>query len=179
MRWTVNESESSRKHDREDEKKRQEQSRRQFRFGIGYLITSLIALGLFQLFVLTTLSRSAEIAYSEFKRKLADAQIVKVTIGQRGIVGEMKNPKPAGSPPVVPFNTVPATAGDPKLIEELQNANVAYRFERPPNPLVRIFLNLLPLALLGGFSNIAYRRAARAPCGALGVKFCLRHCIAT
>ena len=131
----MNEPESSpRKHDRDDEKKRQEQSRRQFHFGISYLITSLIVLWLFQLFVLTPLTQNTEIPYSEFKKKLADAQIVKVTIGERGIVGEMKNPKPDGTPPVVPFNTVPAPAGDPKLIEELQNANVTYQLRAPTEP---------------------------------------------
>ena len=166
----MNEPESSpRKHDRDDEKKRQEQSRRQFHFAISYLITSLIVLWLFQIFVLTPLTRSTEIPYSEFKKKLADAQIVKVTIGERGIVGEMKNPKPDGTPPVVPFNTVPAPAGDPKLIEELQNANVTYHFERPPSPLGGILLNLLPLVLLGGFWYMAYQRAGGAAGGMGGI----------
>jgi len=159
---------SPRKHDREDEKKRQEQSRRRFRFGISYMITSLIVLWLFQIFVLTPLTRNTEIPYSEFKKKLAAAQIVKATIGERGIVGEMKNPKPDGSPPVVPFNTVPAPAGDPRLIEELQNANATYRFEPPPNPLGGILLNLLPVALLGGFWYMAYRRAGGAAGGGIG-----------
>jgi len=166
----MNEPESSpRKHDREDEKKRQEQSQRRFRFGISYLITSLILLSLFQLFVLTPLARRSEIPYSEFKKKLADAQIVDITISERGIVGEMKNPKPDGSSAVVPFNTVPAPAGDPKLIEELQNANVTYQFERPPNPLGGILLQyLLPLALLGGFWYLVYQRAGGAAGGGLG-----------
>ena len=157
------------KHKREDEKKRQEQSQRQLRFGISYLITSLVLLWLFQLFVLTPLTRKAEIPYSEFKKKLADAQIVKITIGERGIVGEMKNPKADGSSPVVQFNTIPAPAGDPKLIEELQNANVTYQFERPPNPLGGILLNLLPLALLGGFWYMAYQRAGGASGGLGGI----------
>ncbi|HUL10653.1 MAG TPA: ATP-dependent zinc metalloprotease FtsH [Methylococcaceae bacterium] len=166
----MNEPESSqRKHDRDDEKKRQEQGRRQFHFGITYLITSLIVLWLFQQFVLNPLTPSTEIPYSEFKTKLADAQIVKVTIGGRGIVGEMKNPKPDGAPPVVSFNTVPASGGDPKLIEELQNAKVTYSFERPPNPLAGILLEyLLPLALLGGFWYMAYRRGGVAAGGGLG-----------
>jgi len=163
---------SSKKQDRGNEKKRQEQSRRQFRFGVSYLITSLILLWLFQVFVLSPLARNTEIPYSEFKRKLADAQIVKVTVGERGIVGEMKNPKTGGSPPVVPFNTIPAPAGDPKLIEELQNANVTYRFERPPNPIGGLLLSyLLPLALLGGFWYMAYRRAGGGAGGGLGAIF--------
>ena len=160
---------SPKKHDREDEKKRQEQSRRQFRFGVSYLITSLVVLWLFQVFVLTPLARNSEIPYSEFRKKLADAQIVEVTIGERGIVGEMKNPKPNGTPSVVPFNTIPAPAGDPKLIEDLQNAKVNYRFERPPNPLGGILLQyLLPLVLLGGFWYMAYRRAGGAAGGGMG-----------
>jgi cell division protease FtsH len=167
----VNEPESSpKKNNRDDEKKRQEQSRRQLRFGISYLITSLILLWLFQLFVLNRQTRSTEIPYSEFKKNLANAQIVTITISERGIVGEMKNPKPGGSPPTVPFNTVPAPAGDPKLIEELQKANVTYRFERPPSPLAGILLNLLPLALLGIFWYMAYRQAAGAG-GGLGGMF--------
>jgi cell division protease FtsH len=163
---------SPKKHDRDDEKKRQEQSRRQFRFGVSYLITSLVVLWLFQVFVLTPLARNSEIPYSEFRKKLADTQIVEVTIGERGIVGEMKNPKPDGSHPVAPFNTIPAPAGDPKLIEDLQIAKVNYRFERPPNPLGGILLQyLLPLVLLGGFWYMAYRRAGGAAGGGMGSIF--------
>ena len=159
---------SSKKRDRDDEKKRQEQTRRKFHFGISYLITSLIMLWLFQLYVVDRQTRSAEIPYSEFKKDLASAQIVKTTIGDRGIVGEMKNPKGGGSPPTVPFNTVPAPAGDPKLIEELQNANVTYNFQRPPSPLGGMLPNLLPLLLLGGFWYVAYRRAGAGAGGGLG-----------
>jgi cell division protease FtsH len=165
----VNES-SPKKQGPDDEKKRQEQSRRQWHFAIGYLITSLIALWLFQRFILTP-ARNTEIPYSEFKTKLAGGQIVRVTIGQGGITGEMKNPKPGETPPVVPFNAVPAPAGDPKLIEELQNANVTYNFERPPNPLGGILLEyLLPLLLLGAFWYMAYQGAGGAA-GGLGSVF--------
>ena len=167
----MNEPESSpRKHDRDEEKKRKEQSRRQIHFGITYVITSLIVLWLFQILVLTPLTKGPEIPYNEFKKKLAGAQIMDVTVGERGIVGEMKNPMPNGTPPAVAFNTVPAHGGDPKLIEELQNANVTYRFERPPSPVGGILLGyLLPLALLGGFWYMAYRRAGGAAGGVGGI----------
>src|SRR5208337_353213 len=132
----MNEPESSpRKGGRDNEKKRREQSRRQLHFAISYLITSLIALWLFQMYVLGP-ARNTEIPYSEFKKKLAANQIEKVTIGERGITGEMKNPKSGGTPAAIPFTTVPAAVpGDPKLIEELQSANVTYNFEHPPSPL--------------------------------------------
>jgi cell division protease FtsH len=161
---------SPRKNDHDDKKKRQEQSRRQWNFVITYLITGLIVLWLFQLFVLAP-TRGTEIPYSEFKTKVAAGQIVKATIGERGIVGEMKNPKPDGTPPVVPFNTALAPAGDPKLIEELQSAKVTYNFEHPPSPLGGILLNLLPLALLGGFWYMAYQRAGGAAGGGMGSIF--------
>jgi cell division protease FtsH len=168
----MNEPQSSpRKHDPNDDKKREEQSRRQFRFVIGYLITSLIVLWLFQLFIMDRQARSTEIPYSEFKRQLADAQIVKATIGEKGITGEMKSSKPGGSSPVVPFSTIPAPGGDPKLIEELQKASVTYNFERPPSPLAGILLNLLPLVLLAGFWYMAYRQAAGAAGGGLSGMF--------
>ncbi len=160
------------KHGRDDEKKRQEQSRRQFRFGISYLITSLIFVWLLQVLLVNPLIRGAELPYSEFKKKLADAQIVAVTIGDGGIVGEMKNPKPNGSPATIPFNAVPAPGGDPKLIEELQNANVTYNFEHPPNPIAGVLLQyLLPLALLGAFWYFAYGRMGSGAGGGLGSVF--------
>jgi len=167
----MNEPESSpRKRDPDAEKKRQEQTRRQLRFGVTYFIASLIVLWLFQLFVLPLLIQSTEIPYSEFRKKLADAQIVQVTVGERSITGEMRNPKPGGAPSVVSFNAVPSPAGDPKLIEELQNANVPYHFERPPSPLGGILLQyLLPLAVLGGFWYMAYRRVGGAAGGTGGI----------
>jgi len=161
---------SSGKPNHENDKKRTEHSQRQFQFGVGYLITSLIALWLFPLLFVST--QSKEIPYSEFKTKLANSQIVNVTIGERELVGEAKNPKPNASPAVIPFTAVPAPAGDPQLIQELQAANATYQFKRPANPLGGILLGyLLPLLLLGGFWYMAYKRAAAAGRGGLGGVF--------
>ena len=159
------------KPDRDDKKKREEQQSRQLRYGFTYLITSLVLLWLFQVFVLAPLTRRSEIPYSEFKKKLADGQIVDVTLGQQGIVGQMKNPQPGGSPPTQPFTTIAAPSADPKLIEDLQNAKVTYRFERPPSPLGSILLGyLLPMLLLGVFWYVVYQRAgATGPGGVFGV----------
>ncbi|MFZ0864008.1 MAG: ATP-dependent metallopeptidase FtsH/Yme1/Tma family protein, partial [Candidatus Sulfotelmatobacter sp.] len=112
---------SPRRPDPEKDKKHQEESRRQARFSISYLLVSLFFLWLFQVLVLTPLvNRKTEIAYSDFKKKLANSQIVEVTIGDRSIEGVMKNPKADGSPATIPFNSVFVSAGDPKLIEDLQ-----------------------------------------------------------
>ncbi len=158
------------KNDRDDEKKRQEQSRRRIQFAITYLIASVLVLWLFPLLFLNQAARTSEIPYSEFKQKVAAGQIVDATIGERSIVGEMKNPQQGKSPATVPFNTIPAPAGDSQLIEQLQNANVTYLFEHPANPLGGILLgNILPLLLLGAFWYMAYKGAAGAGGGLGGV----------
>jgi cell division protease FtsH len=159
------------KRDPEDEKKRQEKTRRHIRFGISYLITSLLALWLFQQFVLRpVIVRSVEIPDSEFKQKLADGQIVKATIDDNDILGEMKNPKPNASPAIVPFDTIAKPASDPNLVEELQDAGVSYTFQRPPSPVGSFLLSwLLPIALLGGFYYMAYRRMGGTAGGMGGI----------
>jgi len=157
----MNEPERPPRRQDDDKKKRAEQSRRQWHFVVTYLIASTIVLWLFQLYMASR-AQGTEIPYSDFKTKLAAGQIVKVTIGERGIVGEMKNSHPGTAPPTVPFNTIPAPTGDPKLIEELQSAKVTFNFEHPPSPLGGILLNLLPLVLLGGFWYMAYQRAGGA-----------------
>lgn len=121
------------------------------RFGISYLITTLLVLWLFQQFVLRPATvRSVEIPYSDFKQKLSDGQIVKATIDDNDILGEMKNPKPDASPAVVPFDTIAKPASDPNLIEELQDAGVSYNFQRPPSPVGSFLLSwFLPITLLG------------------------------
>jgi len=166
---------SPRRPDPEKDKKHQEESRRQARFSISYLLVSLFFLWLFQVLVLTPLvNRKTEIAYSDFKKKLANSQIVEVTIGDRSIEGVMKNPKADGSPATIPFNSVFVSAGDPKLIEDLQNAGISYRFQRPPNPVGGLLAAyVLPLVLLGGFWYLAYRRAggSTAAGGGLGSIF--------
>jgi cell division protease FtsH len=168
-----NEKTTPKKPDPEEEKKRGEQIQRQMRFSLAYLITSLIALWLFQEFILAPLvTQAAEISYSEFKQKLADGQVVKVMIDENSIVGEMKNPDPKASSPTIPFDTVAVPASDPKLVEELQQAGVQYSFQRPPNPVGGLLLSyLLPLALLGGFWYLAYRQTGSGTGGGLGGMF--------
>jgi cell division protease FtsH len=159
------------KRDPENEKKDKDKTSRQIRFGISYLITTLLALWLFQQFILRpAIVRSIEIPYSEFKQKLAAGQIVKATIDDNNILGEMKNPKPKDSPAVVPFDTIAKPSSDPNLVKELQDAGVSYTFQRPPNPVGSFLLSwFLPIALLGGFYFMAYRRMGGAAGGMGGI----------
>jgi cell division protease FtsH len=147
----------------DDKKEHTELAQRRMRYSLSYAITSLIALWLFQQFVLMPLLvQATEIPYSEFKTKLAAGKIVKVTINDSDITGEMKNPDlQATDTLTVPFETVGSPASDPKLVEQLQAANIPYQFQRPPSPVGNFILAyIVPLALLGGFWYVMYRQRA-------------------
>jgi len=157
--------------DRDDEEKRRQRMQRQMRFSISYVITGLIVLWLFQQFVLTPLMiQATELPYSEFRQKLAEGQIVSVRIGETDIVGQMKNPNPGAGPELVPFDTVIIPGGDPNLVEDLQKAGVRFSFQRPPSPAGAFLLSwILPLALLGVFWYVAYRRSSSLGGGLGGI----------
>jgi cell division protease FtsH len=157
------------KPDNDDEKKKQDQGRSQARL-IGFLLTSLFFLWLFQELVLAPwIYHSTEISYSDFQKKLADHQITAVTIGERRIEGVMKGSKPDGSSSTVPFNTIYVAQSDPKLLEELQNAGASYRFQPPPNIIGTVLLSyVLPFILLTVFWSFVFRRAGGVPGGGLG-----------
>jgi cell division protease FtsH len=156
----------------ENGKKKQEEARRQARFSFTYLLASLFFLWLFQDLILSPLvNRTTEIAYSDFKAKVAAHQIEKAIIGDRSIDGVMKVKKPDGSFDSVPFNSAFIRESDPGLIQELQNAGISYRFQRPPNPIGGFLLSyVLPLLVLSVFWYAAYRRAGGAAgAGGLGM----------
>ena len=150
--------------DRKKDNNDPENARRQVGWSLSYLLVNLLFLWLFQVLVLSPLvNRKTEIPYSDFKKRVADHQVVEVMIGDTNVQGTMKNPKTDGSPATVPFNSVFSRGSDPKLLEELQSAGVSYSFQRPPNPVGSMLLSyVLPLVLLGGFWYIAYRRAGAA-----------------
>jgi len=162
---------STQKPDSGNNKKKQEERGRQAVFSVGVFIASMIFVWLFQELILTPwMYATTEISYSDFKQKLADHQITQVTISDRRIEGVMKGKKPDGTPADVPFNTVYSGQSDPKLIEELQDASVSYRFQRPPNPVGSMLLSyVLPLVLLMAFWSLVYRRAGGAAGGGLGI----------
>jgi len=158
--------------DGDDEQKRREQMRRQMRFSLGYIITALITLWLFQEFVLGPVlnQQARQLDYSEFRQKLAAGQIVSVIVGPNDILGQMKNSDPEAKPATVPFDAIFTPGSDPKLVEDLQAAGVKYRFQRPPSPAGALILSwLLPLALIGAFWYFAYRRMSGGAGGLGGI----------
>ena len=101
--------------DKEDKNKKREQAGRQARWSIGFFLTSMLFLWVFQELVLAPwVNRTSEITYSDFKKKLADRQITDITIGERRIEGVMKDRKADGSISTTPFNTVYVAQSDPR-----------------------------------------------------------------
>lgn len=140
----------------DDEKKKQKMRQWQTRFGLSYIIASLIGIWLFQQFILNPLVvREAEIPYSEFKAKLKTGRIANVTIGQDRIIGTLKAPPDTSNTnQPVAFATVAVPNGDPTLIQELDAAGVQYSISPPPSPLGGFLLAYgLPLILIGGYPH--------------------------
>jgi len=154
--------------DPDQEKKRRENTQRQLKYGLSYIIVSLISLWLFQQFILTPLAiQATEIPYSEFKTKLKAGEITQVTITDTRIVGEMKNPTPTGqNDQTLPFTTVAVPNGDPQLLPELDAAGVKYQVQEPPSPIGQFLLAyILPLVVLGGLWYYSYQRMGGAAGG--------------
>jgi cell division protease FtsH len=117
------------------------------------------------------ISGAREIPYSEFRAKLKAGQVVEATIGVDRIEGEMKDETAASdSKATVRFETVAPPDGDPKLLDDLDAAAVTYRVQPPASPLLVMLASwLLPMALIGGFFYLSYRRAGRGAAGIFGV----------
>jgi len=156
-----------------DDPKRRERLEKQMRSTAGYLILAFVAMWAFQEFVLAPLERrSSELSYSDFKHKVAEGKVVEVVIGPSDVVGTLKNPEP-NNPAPVPFATMFASGGDPKLTEELDKAGVKYSFKRPSSPVGGFLIGyILPLGLIFLLYSISSRRASAGlggPGGLFGV----------
>jgi len=157
----------------EDHKERRTLARRRIRDSIAVAVTVLIVLWLLSQFVLKDLLvPTIVIPYSDFKSKLAQGQIVKVTINAADITGEMKNPDLKATGAVtVSFETAGSAASDPKLVEQLQAAGIPYAFQQPSSPVGNfIAAYLVPLALLCAFGYVLYRQRSGGV-GGLGGAF--------
>jgi cell division protease FtsH len=151
---------------------KQTRTGRQLVFSLGFMLTSLLAIWLFQQFVVSTmLAPAREIPYSEFRDKLKTGRLVEITIGTPRITGVMKNPAPTSErDETMAFDTVAPPNGDPKLLEELDTAGVKYRVRAPASPVGEfVVFWLLPLLLLGTLWFSAYRRAGLGGGGVFGV----------
>lgn len=138
---------------------------------IAYIIVGLIALYLFNQFLLGPMTSAQEtLAYNEFKTRLQAGQILTAEISPDEITGTMVAPDTGET---VEFQTNYESGADERLVTELQAAGVDYRFAAPSSPLGSILLSLLPFLLIGVVWYLIFRRVAgaagRGPGGIFGV----------
>ncbi|NLT35241.1 MAG: ATP-dependent zinc metalloprotease FtsH [Gaiellales bacterium] len=141
---------------------------RQLLYLLSYVVIALVALYLFQQFIVGPMSApSTQLEYSAFKAKLAEGQILTAEVGPEQITGTMKNPdaKATGS---LGFKTYSQLGADADLVQELQAAGVKYSFSAPSSAIGSILISLLPFLLIGVFWYFIYRRAARTAGGGMG-----------
>ncbi len=133
---------------------------------VAYIIVALIALYLFQQFLVGPMStRSTEIDYSTFKTKVAEGQVLTAVIGDTEITGTMRNPNTSSSSPL-DFKTKYQARADEHLVADLQAAHVDYKFKGPSSPIGNILLSLLPFILIGAFWYFIVKRMAAGRAGA-------------
>jgi cell division protease FtsH len=134
---------------------------------IAYIVVALIALYLFQHYLLGPLGTpSTQLDYSAFKQDVADKKIVTAIIGASRITGKMVNPDPKQTAQV-DYSTTYQTGADPDLVPDLQAGGVQFSFTGASSPLGAILISLLPFILIGAIWYVVYRRLA-GPGGAGG-----------
>jgi cell division protease FtsH len=145
-----------------DDDDRQRRPSRQMGHFVAYVIVALVALYLFQQYVLSPLTApSTHIEYSVFKTKLAEGQILTAVIGEQQITGTMTDSSGESSGPLE-FTTNSQLGADADLVAQLQAAGVKYEFTGPSSPVAGILVSLLPFLIIGALWYFMYRRLAGA-----------------
>jgi cell division protease FtsH len=139
---------------------------RQMWHGVAYIVVALIALYLFQHYLLGGAGSSTQIQYSQFKQDVADQKIATAIIGPSSITGTLKSADSKATP--IQYSANYQAQADPDLVTQLQAAGVKYSFTGASSPLGSILLSLLPFILIGAIWYFVYRRMARAAGGAGG-----------
>ncbi|MCE5254547.1 MAG: ATP-dependent zinc metalloprotease FtsH [Actinomycetia bacterium] len=136
---------------------------------VAYFVVALIALYLFEQFLLGPMTApSTELDYGTFKAKVAEGQVLTAVIGENEITGTMMDPS-APSPSPVEFKTTYQAGADERLVADLQAAGVKYSFEGPSSPVGGILISLLPFIFIGVLWYVIVRRMAGGRGGAGGI----------
>ncbi len=124
---------------------------------VVYVVVGLVALYLFNQFVLPMTAPQTALSYTEFKTKVTAGDIKTAVIGDTRITGTMSDPNSGAT---VEFRTNYKAGADEQLVSELQAGKVDYSFAAPASQLGGILLSLLPFLLIGAIWVFIYRRMA-------------------
>ncbi len=135
--------------------------------GIAYIIVGLVALYLFQHYLLGPLGGpSTQLDYSEFKAKVESQEILTAVIGASRITGTMKSPD-TKKPDPVDYSALYQAQADPNLVADLQAAKVQFSFTGASSPVGGILISLLPFILIGAIWYLVMRRMRGAGGGGI------------
>jgi cell division protease FtsH len=140
---------------------------RQLWHWVAYIVVALVALYLFQHYLLGGVGTATQLTYLQFRDDVAAGTIQTAVIGSSSITGKMKNPDPKSTTPV-DYSTNYQTGQDTNLVKDLQAAKVDYSFAAPSSPIGSILISLLPFLLIGVIWYVIYRRMAGAGGGGGG-----------
>lgn len=99
--------------------------------------------------------KAVELDYSEFKQKVAAAEVADLTVAPEMVAGLYKN----ADGKMAPFKTV--RMDDPDLVKELSAANIKFRAEKDKSWIGNVLFNILWIALLIGFWWFVFIRPQR------------------
>ena len=133
--------------------------------GVAYIVVALIALYLFQHYLLGG-GAATQLTYSQFKQDVADQKIETAVIGSNKITGTMTNPDPKQTAGRL-LHQLPV-GRRPRSGHRTPGGQGHYRFTGASSPLGGILLSLLPFILIGAIWYFVYRRMAGAAGGAGG-----------
>jgi cell division protease FtsH len=139
---------------------------RQLWHGVAYIVVALIALYLFQHYLLAG-GAATQMTYSQFKQDVAAQKIKTAVIGTSRITGTMADPDPKKTA-AVDYSTDYQPGEDPNLVKDLQAGNVDFSFTGASSPIGSILISLLPFILIGAIWYFLYRRMAGAAGGSGG-----------
>jgi cell division protease FtsH len=141
---------------------------RQLWHGVAYIVVGLIALYLFQHYLLGPLGGpSTQLDYSQFKQDVTNQQIKTAVIGASRITGKMLNPDPKKAE--IDYSTNYQAQADPNLVADLEAAKVQYSFTGASSPVGGILISLFPFILIGAIWYFVYRRMRGAGGGGGGI----------
>jgi cell division protease FtsH len=124
---------------------------------LGFLLLAVIGQLVFMSF------RAGDaISYSDFKTRVRDGKVQEVTVGEERIHGLFK---PEGAAKPKPFNAV--RIEDPKLVEDLERAGVAYKGEVANRWLMDLMLWIVLLVFMAGLWSVFFRRLSGAEGGVM------------
>jgi cell division protease FtsH len=123
----------------------QRNTARRARHLLIYFVVALLALFLFQQYMLT--KPSTQLEYSDFKDDVAAGKIATAEVGTTQITGTLKatGSQATGSA----YHTHYQTDADPNLVSDLQRYKVTYSFAPPASAVGSILLSLLPFLIIG------------------------------